>query len=300
MRRLAHFIMQSRTQATGVVLLLTLLSLMFPLASLFAVSALALPTLRNGAREGAIIAAIALLGLVTFGGYLLGDPWNALFYGLVLWLPAWFMAVVLRESRQLSIAVMLASALGMIAVLVIYALIADPATAWQEAFAVMARPTLDRAPEPGDAEDVLSLFARFAPYLTGIVALASALSLTTSLLLARWWQAQLYHPGGFGEEFKALIMPRTLAYALIGGTLVAAGSSGGFSELAWNLVLPGLTPFVLVGFSFLHHRLGHQSFWLPGIYVLLLVVPYALVPILLLGLADTLLGLRVRMKINQN
>ena len=33
----------------------------------------------------------------------------------------------------------------------------------------------------------------------------------TAVLLARWWQSALYNPGGFGSEFRSLVIPRAIS-----------------------------------------------------------------------------------------
>ncbi|MGI9213869.1 MAG: hypothetical protein ACR2HF_15485 [Methylococcaceae bacterium] len=290
--------MTGRIHAAGTVLLLTFLSWVLPLLSLFAVAALALPTLRNGPREGGIIALIALIGLVTFGGYLLGSPINALSYGLLLWGPAWMTASAWRVTGKMSLAVMVAAAIGIMAVLVAYVLLDSPATFWMDTFREIAGSTLAQAPSPADRDDLLSSFMGFAPYLTGLVALGSVVSLTLSLFMARWWQSMLYYPGGFGEEFKALTLPKKMAYGVIALVGVALASSGVIAELTWNIIQPCFVPFILSGFAVLHIGLGARNFWLYGIYVLLLIVPYILLPILILGLADTVLNIRQRLTKN--
>jgi len=294
MQFLARFIMTGRIHAAGMVLLFTFLSWLMPLVSLFAASAVALPTLRNGAREGGIVALIALAGLVSFGGYLVGSPFNALVYGLLLWGPIWITAVVLRETGLLSLSVLTAALLGVVAVLVAYLVLDDPAVFWTGIFSDMAGSLLAQAPSPSDQAELLDRFRAFASYLTGLVALGSVFSLTLSLFMARWWQAILYNPGGFGVEFRQLLFPRWVAYGLAGLLALVLVSPQGLAEVAWNLLQPCLAPFVFAGFAGLHTWLGGRNFWLHGIYVLLLIVPYILLPILLLGFFDTLLDLRRR------
>ncbi len=294
MRFLASFIMTGRIHAAGMVLLFTFLSWLMPLVSLFAVSALALPTLRNGAKEGGIVALIALAGLVTFGGYLMDSPLNALVYGLLLWGPAWITATVLRETGRLSLSVLFAAVLGILAVVVAYVVLDDPAAFWTGIFSDMAGPVLAQAPNPSDRLELLDRFKAFAAYLTGLVALGSVASLMLSLFMARWWQAILYNPGGFGTEFRQLVLPRWAAYGLLGLLGLVLVSPQSLAEVSWNIIQPCFMPFVFAGFAWLHAWLGGRSFWLQGVYVLLLIVPYILLPILLLGFFDTLLNLRQR------
>ncbi|NNC54346.1 MAG: hypothetical protein HKO07_01350, partial [Pseudomonadales bacterium] len=44
--------------------------------------------------------------------------------------------------------------------------------------------------------------------VVGMIAIMQSITVAFSLLVARWWQAMLYNPGGFREEFHALRLQR--------------------------------------------------------------------------------------------
>ncbi len=50
--------------------------------------------------------------------------------------------------------------------------------------------------------------------IAGMMGAGTAMSAVLCLLLARYWQAALYNPGGFGEEFQALALPGVDALVL--------------------------------------------------------------------------------------
>lgn len=80
--------------------------------------------------------------------------------------------------------------------------------------------------------------------------------------------------------------------------IVAVAASGELAEFAWNLSFPLFALFLLIGFSVLHALLSRdkgRSFWLIGIYVALLFIPYVIVPIALVGLSDVWFDWRERL-----
>jgi hypothetical protein len=299
MRSLAAFIMAGRVQAVASVWLLGLLSWVMPFFSLLAAAAVALPTLRKGAAEGGIVTAGALVLLALAGGYWLGSLQNAAGYGLLLWVPAWLAAIVLRESGHLALALVGIAGLGMLAVLAVYGFFPDPPALWRDSLQSIIKPILDNAPDDLDTDRLTQGFMGFARYLTGIAAAGSALSLALSLFIARWWQAGLFNPGGFRGEFLALRLPVSAAYAGIGLIGMAAATGGKLSEVAWNLAFPCFAPFLLAGFSVLHALCAGNDarrFWLYGIYAALVFIPHALLPILLLGFSDPWVDWRQRLR----
>ncbi len=50
-----------------------------------------------------------------------------------------------------------------------------------------------------------------AAQIAGMLGAGTAIGSVLCLLLARYWQAALYNPGGFGQEFRALYYPPVVA-----------------------------------------------------------------------------------------
>ena len=57
--------------------------------------------------------------------------------------------------------------------------------------------------------------------LPGFLASSFMIGTFLSLYLARWWQATIYNPGGFGKEFRALNLGKTTALVAMAIALVA-------------------------------------------------------------------------------
>ncbi|WJW74789.1 hypothetical protein QVG61_09780 [Thiohalobacter sp. IOR34] len=297
MRRLAAYVMGGYLSAVTVLALSSLLALLLqPLTSPLAYlggGALALVTLRRGARPGLGVMGGGLLVLGLLGQILLGAALPLAFSGLLLWLPLWLAALVLRRSVSLPLAVLTILGLGLLLVAGSYALLGDPAVWWQ----AQLRPLVEALQRQGgpDLADRLPLLGR---WMTALTAVALSVGVLGSLLLGRWWQALLYNPGGFGDEFRRLQLGPQLGAAgllLLGLALLAPGTVG---TMATDLALVAAVGFLLQGLAVVHALVrasGQGRGWLIALYALLLFAePHAGGLLALLGMSDTWLRLRER------
>ncbi|WP_087718260.1 hypothetical protein [Salinicola salarius] len=124
---------------------------------------------------------------------------------------------------------------------------------------------------------------------TGLVVLLAGIA---CLALARSWQAGLYNPGGFREEFHALRLSRKQLLLLVGlmvlGIVLAVPAA---SLLAW-------VPLLVAGVALVHGFIGLKGmsgFWLVGFYALLLTTWPTILIVLLLALVDTFADFRGRL-----
>ncbi|NOQ14213.1 MAG: hypothetical protein GQ583_07020 [Methyloprofundus sp.] len=301
MKFLASFIMRGRMAAMTVASSLALLSLILPPVSIVSSATVALVTLRRGAYEGLLVLLSASVASAVLGIVVLGSFQFAFGYALILWLPVWVLSIVLREGRHLSLAFEIASALGVLAVMGFYLFAQNPADYWQEVLSIMVDPMLQASEVP--VEQLTQTLALLAKYMTGVIATGSVTGLLLGLLLARWWQANLYNPGGFRTEYLSLRMPSRFTMTTIVIFLIASLSSGMIAELAWNI---GIILFML--YSFIGTAIAHalisttkaKHFLLPFFYMLLFVVPHIVLPVAIIGLSDTWLNLRKNIKTPSN
>lgn len=296
MTRLAAFILRGPNQATLAVILFAGLSLFLPLVGLVSSAAVALVALRKGFAESARVAAGATLAMC-LGGVLVADSILApTLYVALMWLPVWLVALLLRTTRQLGWAMEFGSLLGSGAIVAIYSLVPDPASMWEERLHVLLAALAQRT---SGAELPLSqpFGTWFASYLTGILAAGSVMSLFVSLFLARWWQAVLFNPGGFGAEFTTLRFHKLTHYLALLGLGLALTAGGAVAEVCWNLLIVLGVLFVMLGLSILHRTLSSKAnrrFWLAGLYLLALFLPQTLLPVALLGITDVWIDWRGR------
>ncbi len=300
MQFLAAYIMKGRMQAILVASTLALLSLPFPPVSIVSSATVALVTLRRGGREGLYILVCACLAAGLLSALLQIGYQFALLYGLVLWAPVWVVSIILREGRQLAIAIEIAVVLGMVGVIGFYLYQPQPVQFWREVLAVMIQPMLQANPD-APVEMVKQSAETFAHFMTGAIAAGTVYGMLFGLFLARWWQAALFNPGGFREEYLGLRGHKALA---IGTVLIAAvaGLAGGtLAELCWNLLVLLFVLYTFVGAAVLHATFAVMKgsrFMVPFLYVTLLIIPHIMALIAIIGLCDSWLDLRNKIKPN--
>ena len=294
MRSLAGFAMRGRSQAALVAAGSAVLSLVLPLVAVISSAVVALVTLRQGAREGLLVAGIAGLGSGVLAWLALGTPWPGLGFLAVLWAPLWALALVLRVTRNLALTAQGATLIGLLILLGLHLATEDPAAYWVG----ILEPLRASLVEGGVIAEAASqaLIEGLSRWMTGAFAASLYVQFLLALLLGRWWQAVLYNPGGFGAEFRGLRLSPVLGYAaltLVGLRLWQPEATWGYELLV--LILPLL---LLQGLAVVHgvrHSVGAGVGWLVALYVLLVVaMPYAEVLVSGLGLADLWLDVRGR------
>lgn len=295
MNFLAAYIMRGRMQAMIVASSLALLSLIMPPVSVVSSATVALVTLRRGAFEGLYVLACSSVAAGLLGFLAIGNYQFALLYVMVLWLPVWLISIVLREGRHLSLAVEIAILIGVLGVMGFYLFTSEPAAMWKAVLSQMV---------PADAPvvDIQRTIDTLAHYMTGIVAAGSVFGLLFGLFLGRWWQANLYNPGGFKQEFLALDTKPRLSIGSVAVVAIALASPGMISEIAWNISILLFVLYTVTGTAVLHtvfagKKLGR--FMVPMLYITLFLIPHAMLLVALVGLSDPWLNLRNK-KSNQS
>lgn len=269
-------------------------SLLLPLVGVISSAAIGLVTLRKGAYEGLVVGAFAGLAGGLFAFAALGSPTPALGFVLVLWLPVWVFGVLLHRTRSLALTVQSAALFGLLILLGIYVQTGDPAAYWAELLEPMRRRLV--ASEVIDAAVSEQLVARTAHWMTGAFAATFYSQLLLALFTARWWQALLYNPGGFGAEFRALRVSPGVGYAALGlSALILL-----LDQAMWatELLLLSAPLFFLQGVAVVHslaYTYSVRRGWLIGFYaLLLLVIPYAELVVAGVGLLDIWVDSRAR------
>ena len=295
MNFLATYIMRGRVQAMIVASSLALVSLMMPPVSVLSSATVALVTLRLGAFEGLIILGCSTLAASILGFFATGNFQFAFLYVLVLWLPVWLISIILREGRHLSLAVEIATLLGVLGVIVFYLFSSEPAGMWS---AVLAQMIPADAPV-AEIQDKIEILVH---YMTGIVAAGSVLGLLFGLFLGRWWQANLFNPGGFKQEYLLMSTKTWLSIASVAIVGVALVTSGEVSEIAWNIIILLFILYTVTGKSILHTYFAKMKlgrFMVPMLYITLFLIPHLMLLVALVGVSDPWLDLR-KIKSNQH
>ena len=274
MRALADFIMRGRVQATLVVVISAVLPLLFWLSA----AAGSLVLLRRGFKDASTVIAFGLLPAVAIWAF--GDPST-----LLVLLGTLGLAALLRAGHSWSRVLLSSVVLGLV-----YSLILDAVL--RETFAVLAKALSEALPQvegkpviPGEL---------IGPVLVASTAVMLQLFSVLALMLARYWQAALYNPGGFGREFRALKLPRAVMLALVAAMVLGPFIGPQFIVLASasSLVL------VLAGIALMHGLVAQgrlAGFWLVGMYVTLPLIMQLIYPLLVvLAIVDSLIDFRGR------
>lgn len=299
---LSAYVMKGRLQATAAATVFALLSLLLPPLTILSSAIVALVTLRKGRAEGFVVIAVATIAGVVLGELSAGIPYYAVTYFLIQWLPIWLAAILLRETGNPLRALSLLAFIGAAIVVLFYLFVESPAAEWTAILKTVLEPVVEMGSEV-DQGILLENLEIVSHYMSGIVVMSSLASLALALFLGRWWQANLYNPGGFGQEFLALRMPKNITIFTLVVIVFSLLGLGFLSELAGNIALPMLVLYLITGVSVLHLLLSTSKarrFLLMGMYLMLFIIPHILPPIILVGFADTWLDLRKYIRVGNN
>lgn len=300
MKALARYIATGRWQAVLVATVCAVLAFRFPpvssLLSYLGAAAVALVTLHIGKAQG--LQVLALTGVLTLLFYQLAGMHADVIVVtlLMLWVPCWFIAAVLQQTRSLGQALTAAALYGVCLLLLLYAVANDPAAWWLDRL----RELVVELKEAGFDLQKLSdqVLQRIAALMSGVVLASLVLGITASLLLARWWQSVLVHPGGFRDEFYQLRLGLPAGMITLGVMLLSRMVEGTASELSAQLAMILLVPYLMTGLAVihcLHRQTGRSSGWLTAVYIILAFVPQAMLLLAGGGLLDTWVDFRRRL-----
>lgn len=284
MRGLAEFVMRGRWQALAVAVLGSVLVFAAPISA----AAIALVTMAQGMRDGSWVALWSLLPALLLG-WVSGD------YGTGFLLLSVFVgAMVLAQTLSLSLALLAivpVSAIGGVLLLTLNSAFLEAMLSMLDTWIAALQA---ESPESGES---LNAFRPTVTQVAGLMATGNALMASLSLLLGRYWQAALFKPGAFGEEFRAFKLPSVLTALLVLAAML--GALNGSEAAAWS-ALAGI-PVTLAGFALFHHIAKRQQLggtFLTVGYVLWIIVDGLKVGVLLAVLLDAFLdlGRRARSK----
>jgi hypothetical protein len=261
MRAIAEFVMRGRRHAVGV----TLVSTSLPLLNWLGTAIVSLVILRKGPVEGLMVLMWALIPL-GIALYLVGDP-SPVIAMLGTAILAYVLRVTMSWEATLAIAV-LVSAGGSL----VFELSAT------EVLAAIVELTFEEAKSA----------------IMGFFAMGQAYAMLAFLVLARWWQSQLYNPGGFGREFHQLRMSPLLSAVLVCMMLICFV----FNEYLGRWIPLLTVPLIISALAFVHWLIGSRMLsgnWVLGFYLLLAVLFQVVYPLLAsLALMDSWFDLRTR------
>lgn len=270
--------MRGRAQACLVALLGVLVPLIGP-------AAVGLVTLRKGSFEGALVTLWASLPFVVsyFAGQ--SSPFIAVMSILAL-ANTLIVANVLRGTASWSLALVsdVCVAVGFVVVAgVVFRIDLGVMMSDLTELFVSVSEQLEKDYVMPDTSGVLAW-----------VAWMTAFSALLGVVVARWWQALLFNPGGFQQEFQGIRLESKvglgcLLLVILGFTLL--------SEFQFWLQLASI-PLIVCGLSLLHYTAKVKKaggYWLVLMYLGLFLGPVMSGLLVALGAIDSVLNLRARL-----
>lgn len=281
MRPLAEFVMRGQAQATLVVGIAAAIPVLFWLSA----AAASLVLMRKGFQQSlpVIIGALLPAGIWAWQG----NPYAILMIGCTL-----VLAAVLRQSADWLRTLLASIVVGL---LVAWSLQA----AFSGAIMIVAEAIFEALPQvlPDlhgqlSEEELLKLKALLPPVLIGLLAAAVQFMSLLSLMLGRYWQAMLYNPGGFAQDFQRVRLPRLVAVALVALMFLSPSLSVGLAALTpLCAVVMAIAAMSLIHGLASRHRMS--VFWLAGLYLGLFFFSQILIPLLvIMALVDSLVDFR--------
>lgn len=292
---LARFILKGHSQAALVAASMAMLGMLLPPLAWLSGAAVALVTLVNGHRSGLLVTAIAAIGTAVLAGLILSVPILAAYYALIVWLPLVLIAVVLRQTVSLDLCLQLIAAVSMIGLILVYVFYPDFGEIWRTQLNLMADDLVARSDGTVDKAQLMQVIDQIVRILPGFFASSFMIGTMLSLYLARWWQAVLYNPGGFGKEFRAIDLGKTTALIALA---IAVAASLIKADMFNAMLLVVFALYLNQGVAVLHAVFNARqlnTFWLFFVYLFMFFVPHIVVLLALAGLADTWIDFRRRL-----
>lgn len=296
LRRFTDFILQNRLQAMGIAFALAFLPLIGSLSILIA----ALVTLRKGAYEGALVFLAASLPVLIRYMALPADASVGLAQTMILIVLGsnflvWLFAVLLRAYGHWSVVLEMTLLFGILFVGLAHVMYPELPAWWEKELSLYAGKALAAADDTKEVQ--AAIIADMKNYATGFVLSFVLINVVLQLLMARWWQAVIFNPGGLRKELYDI----RLKY--IAGAVFLAVLLLSYLKNAYALDMMPLVYMVyaLAGLSLLHYVISCIAtrsgwFWLLLVYTsMILLFPFSVAAIAVLGLFDTGLDLRKRL-----
>ncbi|MBA1202850.1 hypothetical protein G7009_13985 [Pseudomonas capeferrum] len=274
MRALADFIMRGRVQATVVVVVSAVLPLLFWLSA----AAGSLVFLRRGFKDASSVLVWGLLPALAL--WIFGEPST-----LMVFVGTLALAASLRAGHSWSRVLLFSIPLGVVYGVVLGSVLREPLEMLAGALE-KALPQIDGRPMiPSEL---------ITPLLISSSAASMQLISVLALVLARYWQAALYNPGGFGREFRELRLPAVPTLVLV--SIMVLGPFFGSQFL--TLAFASSVVLFLAGLALIHGLVAQgrlANFWLVGVYVTLIwpMQPTYLL-LVVLAIVDSLVDFRGR------
>ena len=292
---LARFILKGQSQAALVTASMAILGLIVPPAAWISAASIVLVTLVHGPQRGLITTALSLIGALIFAYLIFAMPQVAVIFVLLVWLPAWIIATILRQTVSMAFSLQILTLISLLAVVLFYTLFPDFGEYWRESLDHMVAQLVQQSDEFSvtELQRTEDLIIDFLP---GLFVSSIMFGTMISLFLGRWWQAVFYNPGGFAKEFHSLNLGKISALIALAITFIAVIVNNVF---AFALVTVVFVLYLAQGLSILHAAVKMRQLnagWLFVVYIIMFFIPHLLLLLVVVGMIDPWLEMRQRIR----
>ncbi len=299
MHALGRYLTQGRLQAIIGLSFLTLMSMFIPpLAYVFSGASLGFITLRQDPQitlqvvMGSMTVIVILLLMTGI------NPTALIQFVLGIWLPVMSAAIVLRVTQSQGLMLLGAGFIGFLFILFMHYRIEDIAAEYRQLFEVFWQqhilPGLEINAKSNEIDELKQVFDKTIPYMNGIRACFITTGIAITVLVSRWWQAKVFHPGGFRKEFFALQLPKVLLIPLAVCSGIVFSAAQLDDSIARDCLILCMGLYVFQGIACVHAycaRKELQRGWLIGMYLALIFSSvYAVIILACIGVADSVIG----------
>ncbi len=304
MHGFATLILKGRIQAIMIAAVAAVMSMILPPLSHISGAVVALVALRNGANEAILVGAGAALMLVLMGFVASVDNTVTSLFAVsmvaVIWLPVIIAALVLRTWRSLTLSLTAVGVMALVSMLVFYLVIGDVKGWWHTVLSSVFETMLQTQAMHLSGFEVEDWLNNIAAIMTGIVGAGLIYTLMINLCLARWWQALLFNPGGFRQEFHGLRLDWRIAAAALPFAVLSNIGPDVIQSYCQDAMVIIMALFSLSGLALVHAVVAFKQ-WpkmvLGIMYALtIFLLPQLVVILAAMGLTDSWLDFRRRLK----
>ncbi len=258
------------------------------LNALLGASGLALVWLRKGDKEGLFAAAWALIPALC-----IAYQFNS-YYPLALLVPACLASAALRVTSRWSLTLIALSAGSIITSFIVMVFGSESLQVYITAYEQITTQIQQQAMQNPELVKLLPKTLQLST-VAGVLGTTLILSSFLSLLIARYYQAKLFNPGGLQEEFHTLRLSRieTLAALLVTGFFIIQAHA----YLSW--IWMSIFPLLISGIAFFHFFAKQKKLatpWYVLFYIVLIVWNPFKIMMVTLAILDSFTPIRQRIQ----
>lgn len=302
LRRFADYLLRSRLHAVMAAFVLAFIPLIGTVSILIA----GLVTLRKGAVEGALILVVSLVPLLL--SYMM-TPTNhevAMIMMVTAIIVAsniltWLLAVILKRYANWSITLEAAAIIGIIIVLIAHGVFPDVQEVWaKKLYSYISHTSFfsDATQNVTQEEAEAVWIDIIKKYVIGLATVSILFNALLQLLVARWWQALAFNPGGLQKELHQIRLHRVSGFLF----LIAWGFSYSGNGVVLDIMPSFYLIFSVAGLSVIHAvaaKIMNDKAWISLLFIyagVILLFPLSIIFIAALALVDTGMDFRKRIQ----